>query len=153
MDMDVTPLVSDRDILTAGFDGSIYSLNTTSGNIDWKYQAESMNGLVATQDSVFGVTTEGVILSLDRKTGSKQWDSKIKEGTPSGMILVEDQLIVPTMEKYVYSVSMDDGMQIWRYNAGTGVTSKPVFGIDKIYLYSNFSALHKIDPFYLLYAP
>ncbi len=149
-DVDVTPLVSSKDIIVATYDGNVYSLQLASGAIKWKYKNWDVNGIAANDKAVYVTSSSGVVFCLNRNTGAKLWDVKLSSGIPTLPIVVEDQLILGSSENYVYSLSIENGAEIWRYNTDSGMTARPVFMSEKLFLFTDLSVIHVVDPFYLI---
>lgn len=148
-DIDATPIVGAQDIISGSQDGELYSLDL-NGNEKWKMRYLDMTDIVANHQFIFVTVMSRYVFCLKRENGHKVWQTRLKIGIPLGIILVEDQVIVNTDDRYVYSLSMDNGKEIWRYNVDTGITSKTAYDSEKVYIFSNHSVLHVVDPFYLL---
>ncbi|MBI3016465.1 MAG: PQQ-binding-like beta-propeller repeat protein [Deltaproteobacteria bacterium] len=149
IDVDVTPLVSSKDVIVATYDGNVVALQLTSGNVKWKYKNWDISGFTADEKAVYLTSSSGVVFCLNRNTGAKLWDTQLS-GVPTLPIVVEDQLIFGSSENFVYSLSIENGSEIWRYNTDSGMTAYPVFASDKLYIFTNLSVLHVVDPFYLI---
>lgn len=150
VDVDATPIVSGGMIWVGSSNGLVYALNDKNGETLWKRQYEGIRSMTADSERLYIASFSGKVFALERSNGLKEWEYPVKTGTPMDLSVVEDQLIFGTSEDYVYSINIENGSEIWRYASGSGVLSQPIFDADRVYLFSEQSALHVIDPFYLL---
>ncbi|OGQ30279.1 MAG: hypothetical protein A3A72_04085, partial [Deltaproteobacteria bacterium RIFCSPLOWO2_01_FULL_38_9] len=150
IDVDVTPIIGEKEVFVGSFDGSLYALDLATGSVRWKFQQREINGITANDHFIYATTSTRTVFCLKRTTGQKVWEQMFPKSIPTNPILVEDQLIVATSEDYVYSLSTENGSEIWQYNLDSGVNSQPVLEGEKLYIFTNLSTLHIIDPFYLI---
>src|SRR3989338_3938736 len=150
MDIYVTPIFVSKDVIVATYDGNVVALHLATGSLKWKYKNWDVNGLAADEKAVYLTSSSGVVFCLNRNTGTKRWDIQLSSGSPTLPIVIEDQLIFGSSENYVYSLSIENEREIWRYTTDSGMTGRPVFTSDKLFLFTNLSVLHVVDPFYLI---
>jgi len=150
-DIDATPIVLPDKLFVGTSDGFMYALNPVTGATLWQRQYNAILGITADHRRIY-LSMYGEVSALSQKNGIKAWTYVVEEGVPSKPLLVEDQLIFGTTTSHVYSLSSQEGSEIWRYNTDSGLSSRPTFHSDSVYLFTHFSKLHVIDPFYLISA-
>lgn len=150
VDIDVTPIIDQNKIFTGTSDGYIYALKLSNGETVWQKKVDGIRALSADSKKLFLSQLSDTVIALSKTNGERLWGFKTQQGIPSESLVVEDQLIFGTTKNFVYSINTENGSEIWRYSTDTGILSRPVFDSDHLYLYSEFSTLHVVDPFYLL---
>jgi len=143
--VDTTPQVSDRDIVVGSHDGSLYSLHPASGDVRWKRKNENISAIVSNDQMIFTSSAKGKIRTVNRSNGELLWEFTLDKGVPSAPEISRHALYVGSTANYVYAISLT-GDEIWRYETGSGLTSKPVFDNDKLFFFTNYSMLHVLDP-------
>jgi len=150
MDVDVPAIVSNGRVFVGSADGFIYALKASTGETIWKQKYNGIIGLTDDDRYLYLTTQDKKVVALSKQHGRRKWKYEFQQGTPTIPILVEDQVIFGTTKNYVYSLQKSDGSEIWRYTTDTGTSSKPAFDGELLFLFTHLSALHILDPFYLL---
>ncbi|HKP58941.1 MAG TPA: PQQ-binding-like beta-propeller repeat protein [Polyangiales bacterium] len=127
-----TPAVVDGVAYFGGWNGNVYAVDATSGEIRWQRRvtAQQANSTPLVMGDRLYVSAGASLLALARSNGSVQWE-KLLDTHPSAMIwsspkLVDDMLILgvasfengitfePTFTGSVVAVEVSNGEEIWR---------------------------------------
>lgn len=150
IDVDATPVMVGDTLYAGTGDGHLYALEARTGNTRWQKKFQGIQNLETDQKKLYVADLSHKVSALNLEDGKKIWDFEVKKGVPSDMLMVEGQMVFGTSEGYIYSLSIDEGKELWRYKTDSGFFTKPVFNADRLYLYTQMSSIHVIDPFYLL---
>lgn len=119
------------DLVLAAADGSpdshLYAFEAPTGRLRWKFPVPPRGistGLVASADTVFGVTLGGQVIALRLADGTLRWSFELPAGLRDrrGQVhLRGDQLVVAEPDGSVFALAASTGREMWRQNLGEPV--------------------------------
>lgn len=143
-DVDTTPIVVDDRVVISAFDGKTYALSVKNGSVFWSYDAGA-----AFETSVIGTmvivpTQNSSVDAVDLKTGDLKWRARFdqREGIATSIMHHDGFISFGTTDGANYLLSTKDGRFLWRFNPGSGVTSRPVFKDNRMYFFSNYGNIY-----------
>ncbi len=126
---DVTglPLVDDRQVCAAAFQGRLACFEITRGAINWSRDISSLYGLASDAKNIYVTDDRGAVHALDRVNGASVWKQDLlaarKIGGPQR---VGDLIGVVDIEGYMHLLSPINGAYVGRIATdGTPPTAQP----------------------------
>lgn len=128
-------------LLVTRMDGELVALNAQDGAVLWRRQvgAPLLVEPAAAGDRFFVALEDGRVLALARDSGEPAWTYTIPDPI-TGMLALDDQLIVGTRGNRLYSLGMAKGRALWQQKAGADISGAAVADEDHIY----FTALDNL---------
>lgn len=129
-----SPVIDDGVVYVSGERDGIVALAADSGAVKWKIKADQVLYRPAIKGDnlvVYGV--EGMLLSLNKKTGTKNWQTKLGRKFGATAIL-DDQVFVTHDLGEIRAYSLADGTLRWKSNKDGGTqTGLALFNDTVIY--------------------
>lgn len=108
---------SDDVLYSADWRGSVYAIDSTSGETLWQHQVGEIvsGGLTLASGLLLLGTSEGRLIALKQEDGAEAWRSQLSSEILSAPLLADGHVVVHSNDGYVYGLSADDGEQLWAY--------------------------------------
>lgn len=146
-DIDSSPVLDGNTLYIGAYDGNMYALDL-SGSIIWQYPEGSHSSPQLAGDKIVYSTSNGKIISLDKKTGKLIWEIKDRnwEGI-YGPVSVHKNIVMATHTNGpVVLYSLTDGRYLAHYDPGQGAYSNIVaVGKDEYLFISNAGNIHSFQ--------
>ncbi|WP_108125164.1 outer membrane protein assembly factor BamB [Saccharospirillum mangrovi] len=111
----IAPVVTERGILTASALGEVALLNE-SGKFVWRRQlAEQITAPLAADERHMAIVTGNGELKLFDWNGREIWSTSIASLATEAPLLLEDRLILQTMDGRVMALERNTGRPLWVY--------------------------------------
>jgi outer membrane protein assembly factor BamB len=144
--------VIDRDMVFAiSHSGTMVAINLDSGQRVWSRDIGGIQTPWVAGDFLYVLTTENMILCLQRKDGRVKWvhqlprwedpDDKDEPIVWSGPVLVSDRLVVVSSNGFAEAISPYNGNMLARTQIPDGAYIAPVVANGTLYLYTNSAQL------------
>jgi len=174
-----SPAVAGGVVFFGSYDGSFYALDAASGRLVWRFRttgerrwrARNLDGMTPRDEihedpwdffqsspaivdgALFFGTGEGVVYSLDARTGEVRWTVETDDTVHSSPAVADGIVYVGNMESRLYALAAGTGEELWHYQAGTdsvtfnqhGLQSSPVVAGGRIYVGGRDGGLHTVD--------
>jgi outer membrane protein assembly factor BamB len=85
------------------------------------------------------------LVSYNKKTQSINWRFQISKGIESAGLAVSDNLFVGGLDGVFYSIDLDDGKLIWKFDTKSEIVSEPVLNKGFVYFLNGANALFALD--------
>ena len=72
------------------------------------------------------------LFAYDLRNSRRQWDIKVKDAFP-GPIIWDNRLVVSSREGEMLALELDQGKQVWTYQADQRLTAAASFGHDRVF--------------------
>jgi outer membrane protein assembly factor BamB len=113
--------------------GEVVSYNWKTDKIQWRYgdleKGTEVRASAAVTDKYVIVGMHDKMLHcIDRKTGKGIWTARTRAQINSSAVIVGDRVFFGCEDRNVYEVRLSDGKQLWKFNAGHGVSAGPAVG-------------------------
>lgn len=138
-----SPVIDGNQAYIADYRGDVYELTLSDGHIQSQRKllsaADDDGGMlsvpVVTQDAVYLLTPDRRLVCLRRKDGTEQWHASLKGDTGEcSPVLVNNRLLVCTKTGVVTIHDASTGQQLWEYETGEQIISRPVIGEERFYI-------------------
>jgi len=142
VDVDTTPLVVGDDIYVASYAGGVYALDGNTGTVEW-HDADR-TGVIAmtlTEDRILLASADEGVVCLSRDDREQVWRHALQRGAPTQPVVVNDTLIVGESRGSLIALSLLDGHELSRLDAGHGFSARPSFQHGLGFVVSNGGAL------------
>lgn len=138
---DVDGLISavGQDIYAAGYQGSIASIASESGQVLWSREVSSFAGVSADWNNLYTVNEEGVVIALTRRSGDESWrQNALIRREPTVPVAFHTTVAVGDLEGYLHFFSNFDGAPVARLRVGSqAISTNPVVVADRLYVQSD----------------
>lgn len=146
VDVDAAVVIDDTRLLVPSYDGALYCLKRTNGEVIWKFDAGGARSVTLDDQRVLMPSSDGFVYALDRVSGKQLWKFELDAGVPTDLVAAEKFWIVGSSHQYLYALDRMTGEAVYRFNAGwgSGFPSTPAFDADsrRIYALSNAGNLY-----------
>jgi outer membrane protein assembly factor BamB len=143
----VAPLHWDAGWLLASTKGGdLIALHGQDGRIVWRapLQSQMVVSPTTSEDRVYGALQDGRIVALDLDSGALVWSADLKEPV-TGILALDDQLLVGTRSDRLYSLSLTRGRVRWRQRAGADIAGIPLADEKRIYFTALDNVIRALD--------
>lgn len=127
-------------------DGEMLTLRAHDGRVGWR---RALGAPIAVAPSsagelLYAALTDRRVLALDRENGEPQWTYTVDD-VPSGVLALDDQVVVGTLGNRVYSLRSDNARLRWVWTVGGDVTGMAVADEERIYFVARDNMLRAVD--------
>lgn len=129
-DVDATPQVIGQDLYAVSYGGRLANLAVESGQIMWTAEMSSYNGLSLDWTSVYVAEADGVVVALNRSSGTELWRQdalrmrRLTAPTPMGQ-----SVVVGDFEGWLHWLDAFTGTLQARFRVGkAAIVTAPVRG-------------------------
>ena len=114
---DLSPVVSGEYAYAASSEGVLGKYNLITGKSIWEIKTEQIisGGLGLGSDLICFGTSNGYVYSYDMN-GKLLWKSKVSSVVLSAPVIVEDTVLVRTMDNNIHAFGIKDGAKKWTFN-------------------------------------
>lgn len=138
----------------ADYNGNIYEIKLENGRFAQHRKLVSVNkdnedestGLVsmptATRDAVVALTGERYVSCFERSNGELRWKKMLRGITGEcSPIVCNDKVIVCTKDGHISLFDINDGTELWHYEAGEQIISSPAVVPGRFYILTSRGTL------------
>ena len=145
-DVDMSPFVDEKSVIVGTFDGKVYDLDRTTGNVNWIFPVGSYGGFLVEENRLYFSGLDGNFYCLDRLHGQLIWKTSFKHGVGLTPAKAGDYLVISTSGDPVYVLNPRDGQILWTGSLGTGTLTSAVGTTDGwFYVLSNYGNLYSFE--------
>ena len=114
---DLSPVALNDFVYAASSDGILGKYNIVTGKSIWEVRTDQTisGGLGFGSDQIFFGTPNGFVYSYDTH-GKLVWKSKVSSVVLSAPVIVEDTVLVRTMDNNIHAFGLKDGAKKWTFN-------------------------------------
>ena len=133
-----SPVIYGNQAYVADYAGNVYELTLSDGKISDHRKlltaaADGDGGMlsvpVVTRDAVIVLTPSLQLLCIDREDGHTLWQTPLMgDAGECSPVLAGDKVLVCTKNGYITIHDISNGNQLWVYEAGEQITSRPIVG-------------------------
>jgi len=141
------PLYWDSGWLLASTEaGELVALHPEDGRVLWRAALGSPIAVAPTPsgERLFVALRDGSLAALDLESGRSIWTYSLKESV-TGMLALENQLLLGTRSNILYSFALDRGRVRWRQKVGADIAGAPVADDKLIYFAAFDNVLRALD--------
>lgn len=128
-DVTGTPVIGDRDVCAATYQGRVACMDPQSGNPFWSREVSTVSGLAADAGRVFVADEKGVVYAWERGSGSPAWKNEDFNGRRLiGALAASGRVVTGDLQGYVHWLDRADGAVVARGQTdGSSLTLGPQF--------------------------
>ncbi len=142
IDIDADPINYAHHIYVATYQGSIASLDWTSGRSLWTHDISSYTGMAADDDMVFISDAKGDLWSFSADNGAVNWrQTQLEARILTGPAAMGRYVAVGDAEGYLHWLGRTDGHFVAREKVGAGMYSAPIVENSVLYALTNSGTL------------
>jgi outer membrane protein assembly factor BamB len=124
----------DGQLLVSGYDHTLYSVDQGNGNPGWTFAGAAnryIGSPLAAGGSIYAPNSDNRLYALD-SGGALQWTFASQQPLWSQPLLVDDTLIISSMDHHVYGIDASTGEETWSTDVGGALVSNPTLGEDGV---------------------
>ncbi|MCB1956519.1 MAG: outer membrane protein assembly factor BamB [Rhodocyclaceae bacterium] len=127
-----TPLLQDRRLCAAAFQGRLACFDASNGNLVWSRDISSAVGIGQGTGEIFITDETGAIHALDGSNGASIWkQDKLAGRIPGRPLMLGKYLVVTDAEGYVTALHVEDGSLAARAETDGSEMSGPPTPVDE----------------------
>ncbi len=131
------PVTADSQVIIAGFDNNIYSVNPETGNPNgWTFsgpQSRFVAAPLVIDNAIFAPDSDGNLYALDTN-GQQLWEPFETEQPLWATPVTDGNLIyLPAMDHNLYALDPKSGSQVWKIDLGSTLLSQPTLDGERLY--------------------
>ena len=132
-------------------DGSLYAVNLSDGQLQWRFRTEQSNDIVGTpcirKPFVYVSCYDTFLYAVRLTTGRKVWATKLGGRLQAGPVLSPDgrTIYIGSDDKYIYAVDSTSGDVRWRFLTDGSVSKNCVVNSRVVYVVSGAGTLYAIN--------
>jgi len=138
-DVDGMISVVGQDVYASGYQGSVASVASESGQILWSREVSSHEGVSADWNNLYMVNDEGTVVALSRRNGDESWrQNSLIRREPTVPVAFNTTVVVGDFEGYLHFFSNFDGKAVARVRLGSqAISNEPVVIANRLYVQSD----------------
>jgi outer membrane protein assembly factor BamB len=146
-DLDGAPLVDGDEVYITGFDSALYCLKKDSGTLLWKSDPGGFGDILVNEDQIIYSSSNGQVIALNKKDGSKIWTYAIEDGVATSPIIYQNKIVVAESQGKVLFLNMKTGKLESSFDPGRGSFSPLAVDEKKneLYFISREALLYKLS--------
>ncbi|MFA6921941.1 MAG: outer membrane protein assembly factor BamB [Gallionella sp.] len=144
-DITSNPLVNDAQVCAIAFQGNLACFEAVSGNAIWNRPISSDKGLFILRKYLYVSDTKGVVMALDKDSGSTVWKNEQLSLRDTSAPYAQDNFIaVGDYEGYLHGLSRDDGRFLARIKLDGAIQLAPVEMDDGLLVQTRNGAVYSL---------
>jgi outer membrane protein assembly factor BamB len=144
-DINITPLIKNRNAYVINNDGVLVSINLDSGTIDWKQDVKGTKDVWIAGDYIYTLNNLNEVLAIHVNTGELRWSSKIelkKKEFTYGPVVAGGKLLITTSNGKFIQLSLQNGKILSEHEVAKNLVFSPIVVNKKLYLIEKSGKLH-----------
>jgi len=116
-------------------DGMVYTLDATTGNKEWEFQAgdKIWSTPASDGDTVYIASFDNKLYALNAEDGRKKWEFETQGALASTPLVYNNTVYTGSLDRYLYAVDAGGGSQSWKFMGESWFWAKPVAYNNVIY--------------------
>lgn len=141
-DVDATPYVDEKNVVTSTFDGKIYNLDRTTGNTIWIHAVGTYGGFLVEGEKLYFAGLDGNLYCLNLNTSTVIWKTPYEGKVGLAPAKSGETVVFTTAGDPSYVVDADTGTVLWTGSLGAGTLAAAAANSDGwFYILSNYGNL------------
>jgi outer membrane protein assembly factor BamB len=109
-DIAMRPVISDKEVCVASFNGKIACLDAIASTLIWAKNFSSSSGIVVSGSNLYTTNQDGVVYAFDKETGAVIWQNKdLQYHNLSMPALLNNSLVIIDDKGYINLFNLTDG--------------------------------------------
>ena len=131
-----SPVISGDTIVVASSNGSIYSLNRTTGALNWKF--ETGNKIWSTPvidgSNIYFGSLDHNFYALNLENGKELWNFPTGAAIAAQPLVIDGNIYIGSFDGIFYSIKKNTGQEIERFEADNWFWATPLYNKSIIYI-------------------
>ncbi|MDP7579489.1 MAG: PQQ-binding-like beta-propeller repeat protein [SAR202 cluster bacterium] len=145
-----TPAVSGEFLYIGGYDGRLYSILISSGELNWQEKVSSsgesiVGSPVVNNSLVFVGSSDGNLYALEKIDGFEKWRFETGNKIWSTPVVNEGIVFFGSLDQHLYAVTIENGAEKWRFKANGGIATPPIITNGNVHFGAFDSVFYAID--------
>lgn len=139
IDIDADPVIYNKHIYAATYQGKISSLNWSSGDVLWSNSLSSYTGMSVDSNTVYVSDAKGDLWAFNNENGHQVWlDKDLEHRKLSGPAVMGQYVVVGDGQGFLHWINKSTGKYAGRaYIDGSGIYASPIVENGVLYALSN----------------
>ena len=133
-DAEMDIVINNNKIYYGHYQGNIASLDLLSGNIIWSSPFSFINNIKISDNSIYGSTTNDLLVSLDEASGFLNWKIKITKSITEPFI-IDDYVMIFTTDGILLGYDKRNGQIVYKKDYGFDLHPQTKFILENNNLY------------------
>jgi eukaryotic-like serine/threonine-protein kinase len=125
-------LTSDGQLIVAGYDYGLYSLDPSDGSINWKFSGARdryIGSVLVSGDMIYAPNADYKLYALNLE-GELQWSFEAEQSFWSPPVADGKTLFIGSLDRKLYALDASSGEKVWQKDLGAAILCSPVTGTD-----------------------
>lgn len=146
-DITSNPVLNDDEVCAIAFQGRLACFDTKQGSPLWNRKLASDKGLFIYRRDLYLSDFEGVVMALDKATGSTVWkNSLLLFRNPTAPYVQDDFVVVGDYDGYLHGLSRSDGRFVARINLdGSAIDVAPIAMDDGLLVQTSSGGIYSLS--------
>ncbi|MCI0668316.1 MAG: outer membrane protein assembly factor BamB [Methylococcaceae bacterium] len=139
VDLDADPLISDGVIYLASFQGGVFAVSVSDGQmIWWRRDLSAYAGLAGDWSYLYLSDDSSDVWALEQRNGATLWkQTDLHQRRLSAPAIYKNSIVIGDFEGYLHWLSQVDGRQLGRVQiSDSPIVAKPLVVDDVLYVYA-----------------
>jgi outer membrane protein assembly factor BamB len=131
-----SPAVVDGKVYVGSYDGNVYCLDASTGNLAWKYTTGDIvsSSPAVANGKVYVGSQDSNVYCLDASTGNLAWKYTTGGWVVSSPAVNDGKVYIGSRDLNVYCLDASTGNLAWKYTTDNYVQSSPAVANGKVYV-------------------
>ena len=117
-DVTTRPVLNDKTMCVATYNGKITCLDAVSSNVIWSKKFSSYQGLLIDAKNVYAVSTNGTVTAFDKDTGAIIWKNQtLQYRVLSAPVFLDGDIVVVDTDGFIHLFSNINGDEVSRISS------------------------------------
>lgn len=117
-DIGIRPVLYEKTLCTATFNGKIACLDVLSATVIWSKSFSTSYGVLIDTQNVYAINAEGVVYAFDKATGATVWtNDKLRYRTLSVPVFLENNILTIDSDGFINLINRNDGKLVARVSS------------------------------------
>lgn len=114
-DVSVRPIINEKEICVATFNGKLSCLDAISSTIIWAKKFSTSYGILMDEQNVYAIAQDGIAYAYDKYTGAKVWDNDtLQYRDLSSPVFLGSNILVIDSDGFINLFARSDGKLVAR---------------------------------------
>lgn len=145
-DITGVPVIGNQQVCAVAFQGRVACYSLVQGSLLWSHDLSSDRGMSLLNKHLFATNASGMVLALDRSSGTQTWkNEQLLMRQTSAPHVLDGRLMVGDYEGYLHVLSPEDGSMVARLKTdGSAIVAAPIEFSDGLLVQTQGGGLYSV---------